>query len=209
MNYIEIENEMTKTYNTIATKYEKEAQQDWKNKRYVDKFLGYLKNNASILDIGCGTGELLKYYSYNGFIATGIDSAKEMVSIAKRKVPNADVMEMSLYNIDKLQGKYDAISATFVLVHIPKDTINEVVNKISKKLNPNGIFFIVFTKSLKEGLQEEPLDSSCKYYVINYSKDEVCDILINNGFEIIESIEETRLNKSDVAIVIARKCKNR
>ena len=28
MNYLEIEREMTKTYNAIATKYEKEAQED-------------------------------------------------------------------------------------------------------------------------------------------------------------------------------------
>lgn len=37
MNYLEIEREMTKTYNAIATKYEKEAQEDWKDKKYVVK----------------------------------------------------------------------------------------------------------------------------------------------------------------------------
>ena len=34
MNYLEIEKEMTKTYNAIARKYEKEAEEDWKDKRY-------------------------------------------------------------------------------------------------------------------------------------------------------------------------------
>ena len=42
MDYLQIEKEMTKTYNTIARKYEKEAQEDWKDKKYIDKFLKYL-----------------------------------------------------------------------------------------------------------------------------------------------------------------------
>lgn len=109
MNYLEIEKEMTKTYNIIANKYEKEAEEDWKDKKYVDRFLKYLNNSATILDIACGTGELLKYYNDKGFIATGIDVSKEMINIAKRKVPNANFIEMSLYDIDKLADKYDAI----------------------------------------------------------------------------------------------------
>lgn len=91
------------------------------------------------------------------------------------------------------------------MVHIPKEKINEVVNSISERLNQNGIFFSVFTTSLKEGIQEEPLDSNCKYYAVNYSNPEIEDILSNNGFKILESIEATRINKSDVGIVVAKK----
>lgn len=205
MDYLEIEEEMTKTYNAIANKYIKEAEEDWKDKAYVDNFLNYLKNGSSILDIACGTGELLEYYNDKGFIATGIDISKEMVDISKSRVPNANVINMNLYNLDKLEEKFDAISATFILVHIPKEKIDEVINKISERLNRDGIFFTVFTTSLKEGIQEEPLDSNYKYYAVNYSKEEIYSILTNNGFEILESIEATRINKSDVAIVIAKK----
>lgn len=205
MNYLQIEKEMTKTYNTIASKYEKEAQEDWKDKKYIDKFLKYLTNNSSILDIACGTGELLKYYNDRNFVTTGIDISKEMINISKRKAPNAKIIEMSLYNIDKLEGNFDGISATFILVHIPKEKINEVVQKIRSRLNKNGILLIVFTTSLKEGFQEEPLDNSCKYYVVNYSKDEICNILTDAGFTILESEEEDRVNKSKIGIIIAKK----
>lgn len=204
MNYLQIEKEMTKTYNTIASKYEKEAQEDWKDKKYVDKFLKYLNNNNSILDIACGTGELLKYYNDKNFVTTGIDISKEMINISKRKAPNAKIIEMSLYDIDKLEEKFDGISATFILVHIPKEKINEIIQKIRSRLNKNGILLIVFTTLLKEGMQEEPLDNSCKYYVVNYSKDEICNNLIDAGFTILES-EEDRINKSKIGIIIAKK----
>ena len=103
MNYLEIEKEMSKTYNAIARKYEKEAEEDWKDKRYVNKFLTYLNHNDSVLDIACGTGELLKYYNDAGLKTTGIDISKEMVNISKSKVPNANIINMSLYDIDTLE----------------------------------------------------------------------------------------------------------
>ena len=205
MNYLEIEKEMTKTYNAIARKYEKEAEEDWKDKRYVNKFLTYLNHNDSVLDIACGTGELLKYYNDAGLKTTGIDISKEMVNISKSKVPNANIINMSLYDIDTLEEKFDGISVTFTLVHIPREKINEIIGKINEKLKENGKLFIVFTISLKEGLQAEPLDSNYKYYAINYSRDEVCNLLENNGFEILESKEKTRINRSNVGIIIARK----
>lgn len=205
MNYLEIEKEMTKTYNAIARKYEKEAEEDWKDKRYVNKFLTYLNHNDSVLDIACGTGELLKYYNDAGLKTTGIDISKEMVNISKSKVPNANIINMSLYDIDTLEEKFDGISVTFTLVHIPKEKINEIIGKINEKLKEKGKLFIVFTTSLKEGLQAEPLDSNYKYYAINYSRDEVCNLLENNGFEILESKEKTRINRSNVGIIIARK----
>lgn len=120
MDYLEIEKEMQKTYDAICAKYEKEAHEDWKDKTDVNKFLKYLEFGDNILDIGCGTGELLKYYYDKGFTAVGIDISSNMVNISKSKVPNADVRNMSLYDIDKLEEKFDAISATFILVHIPK-----------------------------------------------------------------------------------------
>ena len=196
---------MRKTYNKIADKYQEEAKEDWKDKKYVDRFLGYLNSGASILDIGSGTGELLEYYNVNGFISAGIDVAEEMIRISKEKVPAANVKNLSLYNIDKLEEKYDAISATFVLVHVPKEKINEVVRNVHGCLNDDGVFFTLFTTSLQEGLQDEPLDSSCKYYAVNYSNEEVCDVLENNGFEVIDSINNKEISSTGIGIVIAKK----
>lgn len=204
MNYLEIEKEMTKTYNAIAKKYEREAEADWKDKKYVNKFLKYLNQNGSVLDIACGTGELIKYYNDVGLKTTGIDISEEMVNISKSKIPNANIINMSLYDIDKLEEKFDGISITFTLVHIPKEKINELIRKINGKLKDNGKIFMVFTTNLREGLQVEPLDNNYKYYVINYSRDEIRNILENNRFEILES-EEQRINNLSIGMIIAKK----
>ena len=114
-------------------------------------------------------------------------------------------MKMSLYDIDRIDNEFDGISATFVFVHIPKEKVREVIKSIYKKLKKGGIFFTVFTTSLKEGMQDEPLDNNYNYYAINYSNNELCNILKENKFEILENICMTRINKSQVGVIIAKK----
>lgn len=204
MNYIEIEKEMKKTYDAIANKYEKEAKEDWKNKQIVDKFLKYLNKNDTILDIACGTGELLKYYESKEFKAYGIDISPEMIEIAKRKAPNSTIMTKSVYQINELNKKFDAISCTFMLVHIPKEKTNAFINNVKNILNDNGIFFTVFTTNQKEGLQKEILDSNYNNYIVNYSNNELISILQNRGFEILKS-DTDEVNNLKIGFIIARK----
>lgn len=204
MNYYEIEQEMKNTYNAIAYKYEKEAEEDWKDKEIIDDFLKYLKTHSSILDIACGTGELLKYYDKKEFKTTGIDISTKMIEIAKKKAPNSNLINMSLYKIDNIKEKYDAISATFILVHIPKEKINEVINKINSRLKNKGVFLTVFTTKQKEGLQKEPLDNNYNYYAINYSNEEISRIINNNGFKILKN-GIRKINDLDIGYIIGRK----
>lgn len=205
MDYKEIEQEMEKTYDGIAYKYLNEAKNDWNDKRYVDRFISYLPSNSSILDIGCGTGELLEYFSSLGFKTTGIDISQKMVDISKKRVVNSLVLKMSLYDIFKIHECYDAVVATFLFVHIPKEKICDVIKSINDKLKKGGIFFTVFTTSLKEGLQEEILDNNYKYYAVNYSKDEIIKELNNNGMEILDIFSNVNINNVLADIIIAKK----
>lgn len=114
MDYLEIENEMKKNYNAIVTKYEKEVQEDWKDKKYVDIFFNYLNENTTILDIACGTGGLSKYYNDKGFETTGIDKAKQTYKKNLEKIPTLleyrkayqkKFMEFVISNGDKQKKK--------------------------------------------------------------------------------------------------------
>ena len=46
------------------------------------------KRSETLLDVGCGTGEHLKYLSRD-FQCTGIDINRNMIKTAKNKVPTA------------------------------------------------------------------------------------------------------------------------
>lgn len=205
MDYKEIEQEMEKTYDGISCKYLKMQKDDWEDKKYVNSFISYLKPNSSILDIGCGTGELLEYFSSLCFKTMGIDISREMVNISKKRVINSRVFKMSLYDVSKIKERFDGVVATFVFVHIPKEKISDVIKSINSKLKKDGIFFTVFTTSLIEGLQEEMLDRNYKYYAVNYSKDEIIGILEKNGMEILDVFSKIEINGVLTDIIISKK----
>lgn len=66
--------------------------------RFSKKFYSLLLNqielneNVNLLDVGCGTGEILKKlsneYKINGY---GIDVEKNMINLAKEKCPNMNI----------------------------------------------------------------------------------------------------------------------
>lgn len=78
------------------------------------KFLKrYIKNEGKILDIGCGTGNIL--LQFNGYDITGIDISDKMLEIASSKV-NCRLIEMDITK-NYLDEKFKYIMCNF-------DTVN-------------------------------------------------------------------------------------
>ena len=67
------------------------------------------KSNFSILDVGCGYGELINHLPINKkYQYTGIDIVNEMINYAKKKQKKKN-LEFKLKNIYNLSKKYDFI----------------------------------------------------------------------------------------------------
>ena len=45
-----------------------------------------IRPNATVLEIGCGTGSLLEMLAHKGARVTGIDTAQGMIEVAQRKL---------------------------------------------------------------------------------------------------------------------------
>ena len=53
---------------------------------YVQKAIAARSKTRSVLDVGCGTGELVHDIAKEGFDAVGVDFASEMIEIADKVV---------------------------------------------------------------------------------------------------------------------------
>lgn len=188
MNYIDIQNSLKGSYDIFE----------------IDKYLTKIKENGSILDIGCGTGELLKAGERYHLKMTGIDISEIMVEFAKEHVPSANVLKMGVYHLEDLEEQFDGIQSSYVFVHVPREKIENETRQISQKLNTNGIFYGVFTSELG-GVQQEFLEGDISYYPASYTNDEIQDILVRNGFEVLEISNGKVVNDAKVGVVIARK----
>lgn len=108
-----------------------------KNKYYYSKLKKLLKSlipeNKIVLELGCGTGELLS--SLNPKTGVGIDISHKMIEIAQKKYtnPNLHFINSNLKKF-KLEYKFDYIFMADVIEHIDnnKDFFNIVVKLMHK-----------------------------------------------------------------------------
>lgn len=66
---------------------------------------------ARVLDIGCGSGQLLAYLAAEGFVASGADPASRMVELAREHAPGADVRLGGFEALPFPEGAFDAVIA--------------------------------------------------------------------------------------------------
>jgi SAM-dependent methyltransferase len=74
---------------------------------WLDQFLVLLPADATILDIGCGSGEPIgRYLIENGHPVTGVDSSPEMIDMCKARFPDRDwrVGDMRTLSLGRVFG---------------------------------------------------------------------------------------------------------
>jgi len=105
--------------------------------------LSYLnpKPNETILDLGCGTGDLTKKMFLTGAHVIGTDSSWEMITNAKSKFPEIEFYQMDAREL-KFDIRFDAIFSNAVLHWIPEKEI--VIRKMYAHLNDNGRIVLEF-----------------------------------------------------------------
>mgnify|MGYP000017619409 FL=1 len=107
-----------------------------------DEFLPHLKANANILDAGCGSARDSLYFKKQGFNVTAFDASASLVKLAE-KLLNQKV-ELATFESFANEQKFDGIWACASLLHVPKQELNSILNKLSGLLNVGGIFYCSF-----------------------------------------------------------------
>ena len=97
--------------------------------------------NETILDLGCGSGELTKAIADRGALAYGIDSSPEMIAKAEENYPAMDFWVMDAININ-FDFKFDAVfsNAAFHWISEPE----KAVESIARHLKTGGRLVMEF-----------------------------------------------------------------
>ena len=120
---------MTSDADRIVDLYERKAH-DWAadrqrqlhffEKGWLDRFLGFVPNGGTILDIGCGFGKpIASYLIAQRFAVTGVDSSPTMISLCKTDFPDYDwrVADMRTLDLDRRFRGILAWDSFFHLAH--------------------------------------------------------------------------------------------
>jgi len=112
------------------------------------------KPSKTLLDVGCGSGEHVKYLSRN-FRCKGIDINKEMIETAKTKVADAE-FEMANMIEFNLNEKFDVITCLFSSIGYVQNFENLVrtFRNFHSHLDNDGLTIVepwVFKKDFQKG----------------------------------------------------------
>lgn len=181
-NYLETKQTYEKNADVFAAKWKDTNIQ---NNEKIEKFIGYLKKGAKILDIGAGFGKDVSYFCDKGFDCIGFDFCDEFIKRSKELYDNVKILKMDFLHIDFPDNSFDALWSRGALFHISKSDFAIVIKKLSRILKNEGIFYL----QLKEGYNDNMLDRignvEGQAYYAYYSKEELNSIMQQNGFELI------------------------
>lgn len=103
--------------------------------------LDKLPNNANIIDICCGSGQLASLLSKRGFQVTGLDCSEEMINIAKDNSPEANFIVKDARFFNFTEQFHAAVSTYDSLNHILSlDELKSAFENIYRCLLPDGKF---------------------------------------------------------------------
>lgn len=182
-----------KRYDHIAQGFANMRDSFYKEQKYLDLFINHLKPNSTVLDIGCGSGfPVASYLIENGLNVTGVDSSKELLTIAKVKTPLMHQIYGDIRTV-KIDQTFDGIIEWWCLFHIPKEDQLKMLERFAAWLKPGGILEFTTGDGEYQESSSSMLNQELNFY--SHSPDEYEKCLKKMGFEILlrESDQEQHL----------------
>jgi len=97
---------------------------------------------GSVIDIGCGQGELVRLLLADGYDAEGVDVSPEQVALAQAAglgcVREGDYRDI----LRERTGRVAAVTATDLLEHLTKCEVVDTFDRVAAALVPGGVFVL-------------------------------------------------------------------
>lgn len=115
---------------------------------YVDDLKHLANSEKTVVDIGCGRGELLTVLKESGIRAIGVDSNPSSVKSLKDRGFEAYCEDLAHFIERTPSGSVAAITMLHVVEHLPFDLLLTTFQEVFKVLEPGGIFIVETPNSL-------------------------------------------------------------
>lgn len=178
------------TYDKIAEDWHRTHQTDDWWMSGTEHFCSLLTKGSLVLDVGCGGGVKSKYFIEKGMTVVGADISENMVSIAKREVPQARFAVLDVRDIDTIPETFDGIFAQAVLLHLPKKEIVSILKKFKEKLKEGGYLYVAVKEQRVDQNEEEIKDMDDYGYQYElffsyFTEEEMKQYFSEAGFEVV------------------------
>ncbi len=142
-----------------------------------DRFTALLPPEASILDLGCGSGRDSLAFHNMGYRVTSVDGSEGMCRVARENT-GLEVRHLLFSDLDYID-EFDGVWACSTLLHVPSDELPHILSLIHRSLHRDGLFYMSF----KDGGFEGERDG--RYYT-DMTVDDIPSLADSNGFDVVD-----------------------
>lgn len=202
-----------KTWDLLAQQYQDHFMELSLYDKSYDTFCHLLENkNASILELGCGPGNITKYLlnKQSSYKIHATDIAPGMLALAEKNNPTATFEMLDSRNIHELKVKYDGIVCGFCLPYLDAYDCKKLFKDSYHLLHDKGLIYISLIEGdYDQSKMESSSDGHHSMFVYYYREEFIRQTLAESHFIIEEMIRipYTRNNgeQSTHLIFIARR----
>ena len=158
----------------------------------------YLKNDVTILELGCGPGNDITHL-HKKYIVTGSDLSDEFLLRCRKRFPDLSFQKLDAVSINTDEA-YDCIFSNKVLHHLTFEELENSFNQQQHVIKPNGVFAHTFWLGDKEFTMEGML-------FVFHNRAKLLE-LVSKYFTILETYEYKEFEEGDSILIIANNNKS-
>ena len=156
---------------------------DGRERSWIDRFVGMLSGEPTVLDLGCGSGvPLARDLTAAGIAVTGVDGSAAMIELFRENVPTAHGAVADMRTLD-LGESFAGIIAWDSFFHLTPDDQRATVD-VFRRHSRRGTM-LLFTTGPAAGESVGSLEGDPLYHA-SLDPDEYVALLDRHGFEVTD-----------------------
>lgn len=170
-----------KTYNSIAKDFSNTRKSGWQE---FEEFLKYIKDNDSLVDLGCGNGRFYEFLKDKRKVRyLGIDNSKKLLEEAK-KLTKAKFIEGDLLKIPVKTASTKVLACIAAFHHLPSRELREKsLKEMHRILKKNGKLLLTVWNLLAQPKYKKEVTKAKLKWLTTFGKYEKRGLLIPWGDE--------------------------
>ncbi len=178
---------ITGLYERHARTFDQLRSKDLMERAWLDRFCAEIPAGASVLDLGCGSGEpMARHLIAGGYAVTGVDAAPAMVALCRARFPESRWIEGDMRQL-ALPETFGGILAWHSFFHLPHGD-QRVMFAVFERHATSGAA-LMFTSGPEHGEAMGEFEGEALYHA-SLAPEEYRALLAAHGFRVVHHMAE-------------------
>ena len=180
-------------YETIARAYREHLLDELAGKPLDRAFLDAFAESCrgTLLDVGCGPGQIARYLASRGATVEGVDLSPAMIEEAKSSHPGIPFRVGDMFSLPYEPGTIGGIAAFYAIVHLRSDELVTPFRDFARVLVPGGLVALSFHVGVEIEHVDELFGAPTSLDFVYHQPEPVIAALVEAGFTL-----EARLDRA-------------